>query len=109
MIDTTEFCRMAGIRPEQLEAWIEASWLSPSRARHGWRFSTIDLMRARLILDLSGPMGVNDEGVAVILHLVDQIHGLRRALRGATSNRDVSGTAILPRRTARSTASTYLG
>lgn len=106
MVDTTEFCRMAGVRPALLEVWIEAGWLSPPRGRHGWRFSTIDLMRARLILDLSGPMGVNGEGVAVILHLVDQIHGLRRALRGATSNRDVSGASILPRRASRSTANT---
>lgn len=106
MIDTTEFCRMAGIGPTLLEAWIEAGWLSPPQGRQGWRFSTIDLMRARLILDLSGPMGVNDEGVAVILHLVDQIHGLRRALRGATSNRDVSGASVRPRRASRSTAGT---
>jgi chaperone modulatory protein CbpM len=26
-------------------------------------------------------MGVNDEGIDVILNLLDQIHGLRRALR----------------------------
>jgi chaperone modulatory protein CbpM len=109
MIDTSEFCRMADIRPGQLEAWIEASWLSPSQGRHGWRFSTIDLMRARLILDLSGPMGVNDEGVAVILHLVDQIHGLRRALRGATQAVDVSGGAFLLRRASRLSAATHAG
>jgi hypothetical protein len=30
-------------------------------------------------------MGVNDEGVDVILGLLDQIHGLRRALLGVTS------------------------
>jgi chaperone modulatory protein CbpM len=26
--------------------------------------------------------GVNDEGVSVILHLVDQMHGLRRSMQG---------------------------
>jgi len=26
------------------------------------------------------PLGVNDEGVAVILNLVDQVHGMRRVL-----------------------------
>jgi chaperone modulatory protein CbpM len=38
--------------------------------------------RAQLIQDLREEMGVNDEGVALILQLIDQIHGLRRALRG---------------------------
>ena len=85
MLDTTEFCRVAGLEATALEAWIETGWLHPIEARRGRRFSTIDLARARLILDLRGPMGVNDEGVTLVLHLVDQIHGLRRALRGVVS------------------------
>jgi len=40
----------------------------------------MDLARARLIRDLKNDLGVNDEGVGVILHLLDQIHGLRRTL-----------------------------
>ncbi len=31
-------------------------------------------------------MGVNDEGLDVILHLIDQMHGLRRALAEALAN-----------------------
>ena len=42
-------------------------------------FSDTDVARAHLIRDLKGDLGVNDEGVDVILHLVDQLHGLRRA------------------------------
>src|ERR1700692_277409 len=95
MLDTAEFCRTAGINPTLLAAWIEAGWVRPRRSRNGWRFSAIDLARAQLIFDLRGPMGVNEEGVAVILHLVDQIHGLRRALRGAAST--ASGPDILDR------------
>ena len=85
MFDATELCRQVGIQQAALDAWIEAGWLRPERARNDWRFSTIDLVRAQFILDLSGPMGVNDEGVDVILGLLDQIHGLRRALLGVTS------------------------
>jgi chaperone modulatory protein CbpM len=40
----------------------------------------MDLARANLIRDLKDKMGVNDEGLGVILHLVDQMHTLRRAL-----------------------------
>ena len=85
MFDATELCRQVGIQQAALDAWIEAGWLRPERARNDWRFSTIDLARVQFILDLSGPMGVNDEGVDVILGLLDQIHGLRRALLGVTS------------------------
>ena len=42
-------------------------------------FSDMDVARAHLIRDLKGDFGVNDEGVDIILHLVDQLHGLRRA------------------------------
>lgn len=86
MVDTSKFCHMAGIERIVLEAWINAGWLSPRQGRQGWQFSGVDLVRARLILDLGGPMGVNEEGISVILHLVDQVHGLRRALRGATAS-----------------------
>ena len=87
MLNTSEFCRMAGIQRRALDAWAEAGWVHPSPTRNGWQFSTIDLARARFILDLQGPMGVNEEGIAVILHLVDQIHGLRMALHSMSSTK----------------------
>jgi chaperone modulatory protein CbpM len=43
--------------------------------------SEIDLARVQLIKDLKVDFGVNDEGVAIILHLIDQLHGLRCLLR----------------------------
>ena len=41
----------------------------------------VDLARAQLIRDLREDLGVNDEGISVVLHLVDQMHGLRRSMR----------------------------
>jgi chaperone modulatory protein CbpM len=35
----------------------------------------------QLIKDLKVDFGVNDEGIAIILHLIDQLHGLRCLLR----------------------------
>jgi chaperone modulatory protein CbpM len=46
----------------------------------------MDLARANLIRDLKEKMGVNDEGLGVILHLLDQMHGLRRALAHALNS-----------------------
>src|ERR1700674_126052 len=83
MIDTREFLMHARVETEVLEAWIEEGWLLPRADAQ--RFSDVDLARVRLIHDLRERLGVNDEGVPVILDLVDQIHGLRRTLRDLVS------------------------
>ena len=75
-----EFLNSAGLRIEMLDFWIEQQWLIPEETTDGVAFSDVDLARAHFIRDLKGDLGVNDEGVDVILHLVDQLHGLRRAL-----------------------------
>jgi chaperone modulatory protein CbpM len=74
-----EFAQQARINVQTLDAWIEAGWLAPHR-NDGMHYSEVDLARAHLIEDLKD-IGINDEGVPVILDLVDQLHGLRRVLR----------------------------
>lgn len=64
-----------------IEAWMEAGWIVPSRQGDDVRFSDREVARARLIQDLGERMGVNAEGIAVVLDLLDQVHGLRFALR----------------------------
>jgi chaperone modulatory protein CbpM len=76
-----EFLTSAGLQVQTLELWVEQQWLVPEQTSTGENFSDIDLARAHLIQDLKTDFGVNDEGVDVILHLVDQLHGLRRALK----------------------------
>ena len=34
------------------------------------------------VLDLQRDLGVNREGIGIILNLLDQVHGLRQALAG---------------------------
>lgn len=62
-----------------LDLWLEQEWLVPARREAELHFSEADVARARLIRDLQGGFGVNDPGVDVILHLLDQLHGFRRA------------------------------
>jgi chaperone modulatory protein CbpM len=80
-MDTHGFLRYARLDAEILATWIEAGWLAPRQDSEGDRFSEIDIARAQLICELKQDMGVNDEGIAIILHLVDQMHGLRGTLR----------------------------
>lgn len=70
----------SGIKVETLELWIEQEWLVPGTTSAGMRFADVDVARVRLIQELQNDLGANDEGIAVILHLMDQLHGLRRAL-----------------------------
>jgi chaperone modulatory protein CbpM len=81
IMNKAEFLTNAGLEVQTLELWIEQQWLIPEQTPGGANFSNIDVGRAHLIRDLKCDLGVNDEGVDVILHLVDQIHGLRHALR----------------------------
>ena len=84
-----EFLSRAGLEVQTLDIWLEQRWLIPDETSAEMNFSEMDLARAHLIQDLKADFGVNDEGVDVILHLVDQLHGLRRVL--AELNRDIEG------------------
>ena len=75
-----EFLSLSGMRDDTLNAWIEDEWLIPSGSSVELSFSEIDIARAQLIRDLRVDFGVNDEGVGVILNLVDQLYGMRRTL-----------------------------
>jgi chaperone modulatory protein CbpM len=80
IMNKQEFLTCAGLQVQTLDLWLEQQWLVPEQTSAGMNFSDMDVARARLIRDLKADFGVNDEGVDVILHLVDQLHGLRRAL-----------------------------
>lgn len=75
-----EFLARARLDRAALEAWMSAGWLVPDASGGAPQYSEGDLARAHLINDLRGDVGVNDEGIAVILHLLDQLLGLRRTL-----------------------------
>ena len=80
IMNKQEFLTSAGLQVQTLELWLDQEWLIPDQTSAEMTFSDTDVARAHLIRDLKGDFGVNDEGVDVILHLVDQLHGLRRAL-----------------------------
>ena len=71
-----------GLDRARLQAWIEAGWICPSSTpSERPQLSEVDLARAQLICDLQDDLGVNDEGVEVILDLLDQLYGLRQAVK----------------------------
>jgi chaperone modulatory protein CbpM len=76
-----EFLARAELSQETLDVWIEEEWLLPGGESAELEFSDVDVARALLIRDLMRDLGVNREGVGIILGLLDQMHGMRRALR----------------------------
>ena len=80
ILSKVEFLDRAQLDQEILEVWIEEEWLVPSGTATELAFSEVDLARAKLIRDLMQDLGVNDEGVGVVLNLLDQVHGLRKVL-----------------------------
>lgn len=84
---TREFVVQAQIDVETLDHWLQAGWLVPRENGGGGGFSQVDLARAQLIGDLQD-LGINDEGIAVILDLVDQLYGVRKILREVLTTAD---------------------
>ena len=86
IMNKQEFLTSAGVQVQTLEFWLDQRWLIPDQTSAEMAFSDADVARAHLIHDLKRDFGVNDEGVDVILHLVDQLHGLRGAFEQLHSN-----------------------
>lgn len=110
MMDDEEFARDLQIDMARLRVFIDRSWISPLTIDGKTVFRDADLARAELIADLTVEMGINDEGVDVVLDLLDQLYSVRFAfinlIRGleaqpASVRRHVVTDAQKPRNLAR--------
>lgn len=75
-----EFLIRMNLQEQTLEFWLEQQWLIPDATAADVRFSECDIARASLIQELQQDLGVNDAGIELVLHLMDQLHGARQAL-----------------------------
>jgi chaperone modulatory protein CbpM len=101
-----EFCLASGIGKPTLQIWLEEGWLAaggtrkrtaaPAQSEPECVLSDVDLARARLIRDLIDDIGVNEPAIGIILDLVDQLHGLRAALRQASGAYAAQANALPP-------------
>ncbi len=64
----------------EVTRWIEQSWVLPVEEDGKLLFDDIDRARIQLIVELRRDLEVNEEAIPVVLRLLDQVHGLRRAL-----------------------------
>ena len=82
-----EICRACSRRREWIIELVEEGVLEPhdSRVQH-WRFSIVQLQRARIATRLQRDLGVNIAGIAVALNLLDEIHRLRSSTGPAVAD-----------------------
>ena len=64
-----------------LEKYILRQWVRPGRKQEDWDFEDIDIARLELICQLRQDIEVNEEGVEVVLSLLDQLYDARSQMR----------------------------
>ena len=63
-----------------VERWVSRGLLRPAGDSDAWTFEQIDVARVRLLTELEGDIGFDDEAIETIVGLVDQVHTLRGQL-----------------------------
>ena len=75
-----ELCEELEINESEIFKTIEREWIVPLHGK-GDVFNEEDLSRLQLILELKNDFHVNNEGIDLVLHLIDQLHSFQRILR----------------------------
>ena len=73
IIRFSEACELCGVNTELVIHFIEEDWIRPADEQF-MELDEEDLARIRLIHQLQQDFGVNDEGVSIILPLLDQLN-----------------------------------
>ena len=78
--DLETLARLAGVHPTLVSQYVRRGLLDPveDRGEDGWWFDDTSLLHLRKIQRLHHQLGVNINGVAVVLELLRQIDELRR-------------------------------
>ena len=63
-----------------VERWVRLGLLRPAGEDDDWTFEAVDVARARLLAELTGDLGFDEESLETVVDLVDQVHTLRRQL-----------------------------
>lgn len=79
--ETEVVARVSGLTVSRLRSFTAAECVMPARRGGERAYSEADLARLRLLEELGADFELDEEAAALVLGLVDQIHGLRRELR----------------------------
>ena len=81
-----ELCRACAAQAERIIELVEEGLLEPIGPEPArWRFTGVNLRRARVAVRLQRDLGVNLAGAALALQLLDEVDALRLRLRALGS------------------------
>ncbi len=72
---------VSGLKRAELRRWVTAGWVAPLRQEGESNFREIDVARLQMIVQIRRDMRIAEEGMPLVLSLVDQVYGLRNELR----------------------------
>lgn len=76
IIRLEEACDLFGINREVIIHFVEEEWLRPLNVE-ALELDEEDIARIRLIRELTEDFGVNEEGLSIILQLLDQLNRIQ--------------------------------
>ena len=69
-----------GLTEVHVERWVARGLLRPVGPLEAWQFESVDIARVRLLAELGDDLGLDDDTVATVVGLIDQVHTLRGQL-----------------------------
>ena len=79
--ETEVVARVRGLTVTRLRAFVAADGVRPGEAGGRLAFAEADVARVQLLEDLVEDFDLDEDAAAMVVGLVDQIHGLRHELR----------------------------
>jgi chaperone modulatory protein CbpM len=79
--ETEVVAQVRGLTVTRLRAFVAADCLAPHEREGRLAFAEADVARAALLEELVEDFELDADAAAMVVSLVDQIHGLRRQLR----------------------------
>lgn len=73
--------RIDTLTPPRLTAWLGARIIRPVQSDQGNLYREIDLARLALLCDLTEDYHLDEDGLQLVMSLLDQAHQLRAELR----------------------------
>ena len=72
---------VARLTRTQLVSFVEARIVTPVQSARGPVYRRLDLARMELLCDLTEQFDLDEDALAILISLVDQLHGVRAELR----------------------------
>jgi chaperone modulatory protein CbpM len=76
-----EIVEIVQVPAKRLRAWVRKGWIRPEAREGAPVFAEIDVARVTLLKQLCDDLEIEEDTVAILISLLDQVHSLRRELK----------------------------